>query len=146
MDPHRPGFQFSHGSSGPAQELRQLKLLKSYSREICFEETSETWQGDREGSAGSVWAHLLRGHDSPTEPQSSLDFNLPPLSELLIWLMTKVGSWWLLGTAEMFVMCWCCLSRLCFSRSVTPHRPTQGEIIWGKANACIPTWAGVGLI
>lgn len=29
-----------------AQELRQLKLLKSYSREIYFAETSETWQGE----------------------------------------------------------------------------------------------------
>lgn len=32
--------------SGSVQELRQLKLPKSYSREICFEETSEAWQGE----------------------------------------------------------------------------------------------------
>lgn len=58
----------------------------------------------------------------------------------------RLGSWWLLGTAEMFVVCWCCLRRMNFSSSVTPHCTTQGEIIWAKANACNPVWARVGLI
>lgn len=54
MDPHRHGFQVSPGSSGSAQELRQPKLLKSYSREIYFGETSGTWQGEMLGSCSKV--------------------------------------------------------------------------------------------
>lgn len=149
-----------------APELQQGNLFWRNFRNVAGWKAGPMWAPLLQGQMVPQKKQSSLDFSLVPQKKSSLDFSLVSQKHHQVWILVYFtapvraplvtdGGFDVADEHSGWVGClgqqrclWCAggVSAGCFSIPVTPHCPTQGEKIWGKANACIPVWAWVGLI